>query len=169
MMVATADVASLAEVLEEHVRLHEALLAEVRGRSRDLVGLESSAIDAADGRERAITERIRVNDGRRRALVEGLGREIGLSGTPRLLDLARRIGAPGRECLLALRDRLVQVVDDVGRANALNRSLAFQGIRHVESLLRTLVGAEGVTPVYGRGGTAPGIGTPRALVVDRMA
>lgn len=161
-------VARLVEILEEELRLEEALL-DLGRRKRDaLVRMDAPAVDKANREEQALlTVLAETGAGRLKILREAAA----ACGVPEkeatVRGLAGRLSKPESSRLMGLAQRLQIVLQEVRRINDSNRKLTEQSLQYVRDFFEIVSGATVSEKTYGRRGQ--GRTPPARLMIDQVA
>lgn len=129
----------LVRLLEELTELHTELLSAVEGQVEAMSRADREDMRVAGQRTQSLTQRISVQEGLRRQLMDAIGMELGLaSGLGRSLtagQLAERIAEPALE---AAAKRLGEVVGRVARANRVSASVVGGVLGHLKEVFASI-------------------------------
>jgi len=125
--------------LDELTELHSDLLKAVEGQVEAMSRADREDMRVAGQRAQSLTQRISIQEGLRRQLMDAIGMELGLvSGVGRSLtagQLAERIAEPTLE---AAAERLVEIVGRVARANRVSASVVGGVLGHLKEVFATI-------------------------------
>jgi hypothetical protein len=138
-------------LLQQLVTEHESLLAHVLAHQTAMRALDLRAMDAAAGRQEACRLRIATLESRRRALVGQIGKVLRVEGDLTLARLAELSGESAGQ-LMAQRDRLRTLAQEIVRRTHVAGRLAAALLGHLNTVVRLIAGAVEQAGVYTRHG-----------------
>lgn len=152
----------LVRLLDHLCGQHEELCGLVQGKIDAIKRADVDAMRLADVKERATAERIMEREGLRRSMMDGIGKELGLSSSHAralsLSQLAQRVAGTQRQLLeragIALRDA-------VGRLARLNRvagQVSVSILQHIESVFSAVTVQDDTGDYTGSGRVRTGTG-----------
>ncbi|MEE9243807.1 MAG: flagellar protein FlgN [Mycobacterium sp.] len=143
---ANTRLSAMLVLLNRLVDLHDELRTTLSDKLDSMRRAELDGLHTCIERERALTQRIREQEGLRKQLVEQLGRGFGMSpDVARGLsarELAQRLAEPDRIRLNHVADRLKDAVDGVRRMNDLVGRVSAQVMQHVDRLFQAITTTE---------------------------
>jgi hypothetical protein len=160
------QVAELEVVLRSLISEHQRLVRDLDAQQAAMKALDLTAMERARQQQESVRLRIATLESRRRLLVVQIARSVGLAGEPRLGRLAELIPARATQ-LLALREQLRRIIEQVTQRTTIAGRLAGAVLGHLNTAVRLFAGAvddggtytkHGVTTVTRRIGVIEAVG-----------
>jgi len=140
---------TLEAVLRRLDAAHRKLLGEADLKRKAIVEGDLAGLEAIVGRERALVDTVRREEGRRLAAARVARQALGLpEAQGKLSDLTRAAGEPWAGRLETLRARLREALTALRAKVRLNQELLKASLDHVAGFLGSLREANGARPTY---------------------
>lgn len=153
---ARPPVESLLVLLERLERLHLELHAVLGDKLESMRKSDMSSLHDCMAREKALTTRIKEQEGLRKQLMERIGRGYGIAPqmarTLPARRLAERLAEPYRGKINAVTDRLKAAVIEVSKVNALVGRVSSQVLKYLGEMFSEVRGTEAAPDVYSKSG-----------------
>lgn len=143
--------ADLEVILRQLIAEHEKLLAQLQTQQDAMRALDLAGMEAASRLQEATRMRIAALEARRRMLAGQLGVSLRSTVPPTLAQLAEA-HPQRRTVLLALRERLTALIEQVRVRAAVASKLAAGVLGHLNTVVRVLAGAMEQSGTYTKQG-----------------
>lgn len=144
---------SLAENLDQQVKVYRALLEVVRKERDVLVAAEIEQLNENNKAKEAILVKVRSLDVARIKYAHDLAQAVGADpNQPRLLDIAAKINLPDGDRLRVLHSTLELLVKRLSEINKGNETLVKAALQNVSGAIDSIKGTLQAKPTYGKKG-----------------
>lgn len=159
----------LAEVLEEELQIHRALLEVGRRKQGELVGMDLAAIEKSSREEQTLMSILSDVAVRRRKAQDEAAAQTSLSGKEATVSrIAQKLALGERVRLFDLAQKVKGVIAEVKRVTRTNQILTEQSLHYVKDFFEVLFGVATEGKTYERSGRAANP-VPGRLLIDQVA
>lgn len=144
---------SLADNLDQQVKVYRALLEVVRKERDVLVAAEIEQLNENNKAKEAILVKVRALDAARIKLAHDLAQAVGADAAqPRLLEIASKINLQEGDRLRVLHSTLELLVKRLSEINKGNETLVKAALQNVTGAIESIKGTLQAKPTYGKKG-----------------
>ena len=157
------------ELLEKEIATMRLTLASLEAEQKALIENDIQGLDEAVETQKALTQRAATQDAARVKMIRQMASM--LQEDPKTLTLRRLIDladAPFSERLLALREEMIGLQDELRTVNRHNSVLIKQSMKYVDKSLHILTGGSPMGNRYAKSGKADATTASRQGIVNQV-